>query len=177
MCNVPLMQCSALTLWVPAALVLQWCGDVKTYGLLIPCSPRVQHPPTIRHFSPQLTPHCCISPRISKFKLTFSAKTLNNIMTGCNRATMALRGLTYNHDCWFQYIWIQSNYEIHVHHSKISSLLWHICNFTTSQSISPPLKFWSTFGNWWKTTHPASWKASSSLFSSFFPFLLMLSFK
>jgi hypothetical protein len=47
-------------------------GGCRQTGLLVSHSPFSQHPPIKRHCLPQWTSHYCISPMISKLKLTLS---------------------------------------------------------------------------------------------------------
>jgi hypothetical protein len=53
-------------------------GGCWKFGKLMPCSPYVQHSPIKRHVLSQLTSHCCISSRISKFQWTLSVSKVSN---------------------------------------------------------------------------------------------------
>jgi hypothetical protein len=71
-------------------------GGCRQNGLLVPRSPFSRHPPIERHSLPQRTSHYCISPMISKFKLTLSLlnsvkihyKIVSQITHGTKRVNM-----------------------------------------------------------------------------------------
>ena len=69
-----------------------WCKDwwMLDYQLIILHSTCVWHPPIRIYALPQLTTHCCIVPRISKFKLTLSVFEKN--ITHYNRVPKLTHG-------------------------------------------------------------------------------------
>ena len=83
-----------LTLWMPALPAMQGWVDVGQMGCSSLAAQSVRHLPIKRYSFPQSTSLCCISPGISKFKLTFSVlKQLSLTIIWCLKLPMAFKGL------------------------------------------------------------------------------------
>ena len=88
---------TSLTPWVPGSSCDTRMGGCWTYGLLIPCSPYVQHPPIRKTFAPVNLSLLHFTQDINIQISPFWTKCVKLTLTGCHRATMALRGLHVSH--------------------------------------------------------------------------------